>query len=447
MKLPAFIDGFFFARIASRGFSVMRIAWAFITGAFLLMNWHDVWYYYSEAGMYPHAIEDLYVRHAYRFTILDWVDQPSAVFCLYLILLVTLLCMMIGYRTRLMTIVSVLLLFSFHERNPMILGGGDTLLRNIGFLLMIAQGIDGFSITRLQKQLKFWKRRHELLRSVTMPIWPWRLLLWQMIVLYATSLWYKLLGTMWLNGTAVEATFHHPVYARFSPAITNWLMPTMGLADYLALFWQFSWLLLLIPQRFLGFPLRRLLIFGGILFHGGILLLMDAGVFSLAIFVAYLGLLRDEDIAWLKKILQSPFSNLHSPIIVLYDGHCGLCLRSIFALELMDWFKVLKPVDFRNLTLRKEYAPDLSIRDLDRAMHILYPKKLEAPFGKAQGRLHSKLEALTGFDAFRYIAGRLPLLWILEPFLYLPGATSIGRHVYGKIAMKRKKCDHKSCRI
>src|SRR6185295_19314943 len=104
-------------------------------------------------------------------------------------------------------------LFSFHEFDPMILGGGDTLLRNIGFILLIAPS------------------------SPTMSAWPYRLLLWQMIALYTTSFWYKLLGHMWMDGTAVLAALHHPVFSRFPPAIVNMLMPVLPLIDYTSLIW------------------------------------------------------------------------------------------------------------------------------------------------------------------------------------------------------------------
>lgn len=441
--LPKSLDGFFFRRVSARGFSAMRIAWAFFAGAYLLMQWNDVVYYYSNAGILPDDLEWIVTRDVWRFTLLEWVEHPTGVFCLYLTLLVTMFCMMIGLWPRVMTVASVLLLFSFHERNPMILGGGDTLLRNLGFLLMLAPGIHCFSVTRLQAQWEHWKKTRSLLPPVTMPIWPWRLLLWQLIVLYGTSLWYKLLGTMWLNGTAVEATFHHPVFARWPAELMNLLMPAAGLGDYLALFWQGAWLLLLIPQRVTNLlparvpriPLKRLLMAGGALFHGGILLLMDAGVFSFVLFTAYLGLLLDDDIAWLKNTARR-FTG--EPVTVLYDGHCGLCLRSIFGLQLLDWLGYLRYVDFRDAALRTKEAPGVTLQNLDKAMHI----RLQDPsIGSGQASY------LTGFDAVRRMARSLPPLWPALPFLWLPGVAPIGRRIYAIIADSRKKCDHEGCAL
>lgn len=448
------IDGFFFNRISAKGFGLMRIAWAFFTGAFLLMQWKDVTFFYADSGLVTPRMMDLYIRSSNHFTILDWVNQPLAVFCLYLILLIVLFCMMIGFKAKWMTIASVLLLFSFHERNGFILGGGDTLLRDIGFILMIAPNISAFSLDRLQLQWQQWKKTRTFLPGPTISVWPQRMLLWQMIALYATSLWYKLLGDMWINGTAVEATLHHPIYARWTTGFINHLMPLVGTADYLALFWQGAWLLLLIPKWFTDLlppqlpriPLRRILIIGGIFFHGGILLFMDAGVFSLAVWTAYLGLLRDEDFSWLKRVTtkvagfwllvfgDAPATG--KPIIVFFDGRCGLCTRSIFTLQMFDGLKHLSYVDFRDPKARASVAPQLSENELDKSMHILLPAtKNQQP------------KTLKGFDAFRRITWHLSALWIAAPLLYIPGIPFIGRRIYAKIAANRRKCDHEGCAI
>ncbi len=413
----------------------MRIGWPFITGIFLLMQWKDVTSYYSDDGIFPRDLTAHFTRTTYRFTLLDATGDPQAVFALYGILLLSLFCMMIGLWPRLMTIISVLLLFSFHERSPLILGGGDTLLRTIGFLLIIAPVIEGFSVKRWRMQWAHWKKKRTLLPSLTMPIWPWRLLLWQIIILYATSLWYKLLGTMWLKGTAVEVTFHHPVFIRWPQAFMDTILPFAGIADYLALLWQGTWLLLLVPRPIAHFllgplakiPLRRFLITGGILFHGGILIVMDAGIFSLAAFVAYIGLLRDEDFAWMKKILNRK----KKIITVFYDGHCGLCQRSIFTLQLFDHLHRLHYANFRDSNARAAHAPDVTEKELDKSMHI-----------KLQDGTYKK-----GFDAFRYMTWHLPALWMVAPFLYLPGVPAIGRRVYARIAAKRRRCDHESCAL
>ncbi len=55
-------------------------------------------------------------------------------------------------------------------------------------------------------------------------------------------------------------------------------------------------------------------------------------------------------------------------------------------------------------------------------MHLVTPKR---------DRLHH------GFGAFRWMAWRLPLLWLVAPLLYLPGVPYLGQRVYLWIAKRR----------
>ncbi len=118
-------------------------------------------------------------------------------------------------------------------------------------------------------------------------------------------------------------------------------------------------------------------------------------------------------------------------IFVLYDGHCGLCRHSIKTLQNLDWLHNLEPVDFQNETEHLRVAPEIPYAELDRAMHIKF----------GDGR------TLSGFASFRALAWHLPLLWVLAPFLYVPGVKIIGDAIYAKIAARRKTCTHESCGI
>lgn len=118
-------------------------------------------------------------------------------------------------------------------------------------------------------------------------------------------------------------------------------------------------------------------------------------------------------------------------ITVFYDGHCGLCLRSMRALRALDWLGRLRFVDFHDEEQRHRFAPEVPVDDFDRALHVRH----------ADGR------TLTGFAAFRALVWYLPSLWPVAPFLYLPGVKPIGDRVYGGIAERRKRCAHERCRI
>jgi len=431
-----YIDRFFFAETSAAAFGLMRIAWAATVLAFLLGSAPDVVRYFSEAGTLPAELGHLVFRSEYRYSLLLYITDPNAVIALWSIFVVCLVCMMVGIWPRLMTITSVLLLFTFHERNLQPLGGGDTVLRNIGFILMIAPEISAFSLARLEKQWISWKSTGAYLKPLRTHIWPYRLLLWQIMIIYVSSGWDKTQGTMWMAGTVVEAGFHHTHFARWSKDFmdsVSWISP---FACFYTLIFEFSWLLLLIPRkiwmvrpRFMHkFSLRRWIILGGVLFHWGIFFFMDVGSFPFAMTTAFIGLLLDEDFAMFMRVLNKRFKG---KIVVLYDGQCHLCRRSVFTLQLLDQLNRLEIANFRDEKQRKRYAPKITEQDLDKAMHIRLP-----------GGVYYK-----GFDAFRKIVWHLPVTRVLTPLFYIPGVPPIGRFIYGKIADRRNKCSDGECAL
>ncbi len=433
-RLLTFIDRFFFEKISASGFGLMRIAWAGTILVSMLGGASDVVRYYSGVGISPISFAPFVLRNAYRFSILDTiVTDPFPVLLLWSTLLWCLFCSMLGLRTRLMTFLSFVLLCSFHERNIYILNSGDSLLRLIGFLLVITPRIDAFSLDRLQQRS---------LAPITMSIWPYRLLLWQFIVLYLTSLWDKLQGVMWINGGVIASVFHHMDYFRFPKIVADLLSPFSFSLTAAFLVFELSWILLLIPRkiwrfalpgRMQNYSLKRCLLILGIFFHSGIFLFMNVGNYSFVIFAGYLGLLLAEDFDVLRNFFNTGWKRRNptddAKISVLYDGSCRLCQRSMFLLLSIDALHRLRAVDFRNPALLKKYAPDLTEKSLDRALHIRLPD------GKT----------FAGFDAFRVLAKHLPALWITVPFLALPFVSPIGRRIYARIAGKRHACVQGSC--
>lgn len=121
--------------------------------------------------------------------------------------------------------------------------------------------------------------------------------------------------------------------------------------------------------------------------------------------------------------------------VVLYDGQCPLCQRSVAWLRRLDWLKKLEFRDARMTANLPACAVPLDPKRLLDEMHVVPP-------GGAT--------AYAGFRAFRYIAGRLPLLWVTVPFWYVPGVPTIGQRVYLWVAKSRYQlvpCNHGECQV
>ncbi len=95
---------------------------------------------------------------------------------------------------------------------------------------------------------------------------------------------------------------------------------------------------------------------------------------------------------------------------VLYDPHCKLCRRTAGTLAIFDWTNSLTFV----------------------------PNSGAAYFSViADGGRAGVGCAGVGYEGYKLIAARLPLLWLLRPFLGLPGIQQTGTAIYERVARSR----------
>lgn len=268
----------------------MRIGWASIVILIMVQQWNKVSLYFANP---PNENQYIFF-HPYRWTILDWVSDPAAVWALYYLILISAMLVLVGIFPRLAILVTLVLLLSFQEKNFLPFHSNIAVLRLVGILLLISPTIDSYSLKRLAAGRP---------QADSMPAWPYRLLLWQTIVVYTTASWFKLLNPVWTDGSA----FHKSMIGGWSILPAAWgpffqqLSPAMSFASII---WEMSWLLLLIPLAFIRVSLKRILLVTGVLFHLGIGLPMPLILsLSLAIFVMYLGLLTADDITLIKRYL------------------------------------------------------------------------------------------------------------------------------------------------
>jgi predicted DCC family thiol-disulfide oxidoreductase YuxK len=109
-------------------------------------------------------------------------------------------------------------------------------------------------------------------------------------------------------------------------------------------------------------------------------------------------------------------------MLVLFDGGCPMCRRTVRRLHRVDWLNRLTFADATDAERRARFAPGLSEEEVMREMWVIEP---DGRYG--------------GFEALLRIAGAVPVMW---PFLFvgsLPGIRQIGRALYGQIAANRKR--------
>ena len=124
-------------------------------------------------------------------------------------------------------------------------------------------------------------------------------------------------------------------------------------------------------------------------------------------------------VGWIDRRREHNQSKAHG--ILIYDGHCGFCLESIKRLQALDLFEWIQLRDFQTERGLSELHAELTPERCRSEMILIEPG----------GRLTG------GFDAFRRLSVRLPLLRLLSPLLYIPGVAWVGRRTYRWIADHR----------
>jgi predicted DCC family thiol-disulfide oxidoreductase YuxK len=107
--------------------------------------------------------------------------------------------------------------------------------------------------------------------------------------------------------------------------------------------------------------------------------------------------------------------------LVLYDGQCAFCRKSVDLLRRLDWLGRLAFADARD-PAQVPGGVALDPERLLEEMHVL----------TADGR-----RVYHGFGALRWLSWRLPLLWPVAPLLYVPGVPALGQRLYLWVARNR----------
>ena len=406
----------------------MRLVLGFTTFFNMASQWPAIDRYYGPAGILPQASVHLLSRAPWRFSIVDHVGVHTTE-GLYLLMLVALLMVGFGIWTRWSMILATFLLYSFNEYGLIALDGGDTTTRLLMFILMFAPSGRAFSVDNLLRRFRIAKEtgKDQSADDRMMSIWPYRLLLWQISILYIACAILKFQGYTWRHGDAVSIVLHHDFFRRGSLELADFMTPITPILTAFTLIVQIAWVIL-IPLGILSIcglirtktfdTFKRALLLGGTLLHAGIAVFMDVGVFSFVMFTAYLGLLTDNDFRAMRTVLNRKFTRPH---IVLFDGRCGFCNKAIILLRSLDWLHRIEFANLHDPEARKKYAPSVPLSELMEAMHVRKP----------DGELRK------GFLGFRVLAGELPLTWFFQPFLFIPGMETVGNHVYAWVARNR----------
>lgn len=272
-------DQFFFEPQSTSPMTLVRIAWGAISAVWALSLLPDIDPFLTDGALrYERQLPPG------SWSPLDWVSWDDAALAVCLMLLVTSLTTMVGYRTRLSAVVAVLCMITLQRGNSTIFNSGDLVLRQIGIVVALAPcGL------LLSLDARRARRRGEGPAPWRAP-WALRLLQLELAIGYALSAWAKLRGSTWHDGTAIGLALRIEDLQRFAPP--EWLFEQSVLLNAL------SWFTLLFEGGFLlavwNRRLRPWVLGVGVAFHLGIDIFLDIGFFSVAMWIAYLAFIPPE---------------------------------------------------------------------------------------------------------------------------------------------------------
>lgn len=248
----------------------------------LLQRFLEAPYFYTETGILPRALwGTLYGAEPYYWSLHLLAGETWLVRGVLLAQLALALCLLIGYKTRWVCLLSWVLLLSLVLRNPLLHYGADKLAP---LLLLIA------AFLPLSNRSLSSRARRGALPGSTAQTFITRLAFWwllmQMAVLYIASGRSKLLGQYWQNGTALENVLDMNMLVR---PLGVWFADFEGLLRLMT--WAVPWAEIVLPLLFFV-PLwrgrvRTFAVLGLLGLNLGIQTMLDVGYFM---FYATVGL-------------------------------------------------------------------------------------------------------------------------------------------------------------
>lgn len=316
--------------------------------------------------------------------------------------------LLVGWKTRLATIVTWCLIVSLHNSNPLVLQGGDVLLRVILFWAIFLPWGMAFSVDRALSYSEPTKKN-------IFSVWTAGLLL-QISFLYLFASFFKGYGEPWLSGLSVYYALN---IDQFTTPVGEVIrdFPTIMLILSFSVFWLQKVAFFLLFSPFFTRVVRTLCVVLLMFMHASFALTMNLGPFSfVSITILFAFLHPDIWDAFLKRFLTEKRLGLK----IYYDGDCGFCKKSVFIIKtffLIPETKILSAQDYSEV----------------RAVMIRHDSWVVED---------STCVRYLGFDAAICIAEHSPILRYFVPLMRLKVSQILGEKMYKFVANHRSRiCD------
>jgi predicted DCC family thiol-disulfide oxidoreductase YuxK len=387
-----------------RSLAALRIGLGVLLLVDLVQRSGDLTAHYTDFGLLPRAdlLQVSPSRWLVSIHLISGVWQIQAV--LFALAGVSALALLVGYRTRLATIVSWLLFTSLNTRNPMIVLGADVLLRVVLFWAMFLPLGARWSVDRAWVRTAP-PRGPRVLSAASVAYLAQIVLVYWITALRKSDPEWRSAGTALYYALSLDNVTTPLGHALLQlPTLLTWL--THGV-----LWFEVLGPLLLFCPVFTG-PIRIAVVLAFALMHAGIALTLRIGYFP---WVSALAMVVFLPTVFWDRWLERPPRPARAPVRIYYDGTCGFCERSV---RLIPALFLLPGAELRAAQSEPPIESEMRARN---SWVIVDPR----------GTHH------TGFRAVAALAAASPLLWSLAPILQRPWLARLGERAYALVARHR----------
>lgn len=273
-----------------KSFSILRIIYGIGLLALYLPSMSERSLLWGEASFWvdPEASR----RGYWTFDTIFTKDSAALFDVAYFAFLAIIVVFILGWRTRIVAPVMLLLLVALHSNSNYMLNGGDTLVRVTLVFMLFANLSEHFSLDSLRRKRKNQAARRIVPAHVSNAAHNTGLVLscFQIIVVYTTSGVWKLLGDEWLDGTALFYALRIDNFMLY-PALNELIWQStqfIQIATFISL-----WVQTLFVVFILWRPTRIFVLVSLIFMHLGIGLLLGLWTFSLVMIALDMLFIRD----------------------------------------------------------------------------------------------------------------------------------------------------------
>lgn len=386
-----------------RGLAFFRISLAMLIIIDLIKRTSDLEVFYTDSGILPRVamFSLLYNSSQFSFHLLSGSVYFQAF--LFLISGIFALFLLLGFKTRLATFISWILLLSLHIRSPFSIDGGDLLMRLMLFWSCFLPLGACFSVDSALNKKPI--ETNKILFSFGTAG-----LLLQIAFMYWFSVVSKLNNVEWINGDAIYLSLSETQYSRALGELLR-QMPYEILKNLtFMIIWieKYGTLLLFAP-----IPLIRIasiLVF--VIMHIGFYIFMHLEFFPLVSIVSLIPFIPSSVFDYLELKLKRQETK---DITLYFDGDCGFCKKMVLILSTFLLIKEVKILPAQDTVETKE--------EMER-----FNSWILADY---KGKKYYK------FDAFKELVSYSPIFKFLIPLLNTKTISNLGDKIYDKIATNR----------